>query len=284
MSAQPQLAAPTIAVAIDAARLAAKLTVGFPVGTVEASVWRVATVTGNAAFVRGWQERPTSVTTALIYDYEVPFGVELVYYAQSWDNLGSPSPLAQSAPLTVDGGDCWLVDLARPTNSFPIDVEALPELSFAGPIGVHRILDRRDPVLTTAAAWTPSGTLSFITATELERDQARAILGGGTAVLLRTPPEQGVGNLYLGVANLSEQRVSRLSLHPDRRFVVEVVQVARPDASLYVPGPPMTYRERLATWPKYADAKATGKSYQELVYVFPPGRIDPNPPWLPDDV
>ena len=278
-------AAPTIALEVDPALVAVKLTVTFPAGTEQASVWRVSTATRNQAYVRGWQDRVTGVTEALIYDYEVPLGVEVIYYAQAVV-AGVESAIGETPPLTIDDDRDWLVDLARPTNSFPIDVESLPELAFAGPVGVHRVLDRRDPILTTAAAWTPSGTLTFTTETKGERDRARAILGGGTAVLLRTPPEEGVGNLYLGVLNLREQRISRLAFHADRRFVVDVTQVARPDPALSVPAPPLTYRERLAQWPTYQDVVDTGLSYQELAYAGSggPDRVDPVVPWLPDDV
>jgi hypothetical protein len=262
-----------------------RLTVTVPAGTTSLAVWRVSTATGHAAYVRGWEAGALSgsQTTVLLFDWEAPLGVALVYYAQTLAPL-PVSAVGSTAPLTLTDTRDWLVDLARPTNTFPITVEALPELQFDGPTGVHRVLDRRDPILTQAPLWTPSGALSIVTATRSERDRARTILGGGVAFLLRTPPAEGVGNMYLGVTGLREQRLSRLALHDDRRFVADVVQVARPDPTVFVPEPPLTYSERLATWPKYRDATATGKSYQELAYTFPADRIDPIPPWLPDDV
>jgi hypothetical protein len=284
VSAQPQLAAaPTLVLELDVDRAGVKITVGLPASSTALTVWRVSTATGNQAYVRGWQATATSASSLSIFDWEVPLGVEVTYYATA-TVAGVESAVGASAPLTVDDDQDWLVDLARPTNTFPILVEALPELAFSGPIGVHRVLDRRDPILTTAALWTPTGTLAFVTETVEERDRARAILGTGVAFLLRTPPEHGVGNLYLGVTGFNEQRVSRLALHEDRRFSVGVVQVARPDPTLYVPIPPLTYTDRLATWPLYQDATATGNTYGELAYTFPPGRIDPGPPWPPSDV
>lgn len=277
------VAAPTLALETDDARMAVKLTVGFPAGVTSASVWRVSTATGNRAYVRGWQDRPTSATTALVYDYEVPLGVEVTYYAQA--HVGATaSPVGEAAPLVLDDDRDWLIDLARPTNSFPVDVESFPELQYVGPFAVHRVLDRRDPILTTAAVWTPSGTLTFTTTTDDEAERARTILGGGSAVLLRTPPGEGVGNMYLGVSEMREQRISRIAFAADRRFTLEVVQVARPDPALYVPEPPLSYAGRLAEWPTYADVTDTGLSYQEVAYLLPPDRIDPNPPFLPDDV
>jgi hypothetical protein len=214
-----------------------------------------------------------------VFDWEVPLGVELVYYAQA-----DGGPIAESPPITITDSRDWLVDLARPTNSFPVLVEALPELDFEGPVEVHRVLDRRDPVLTTAAMWTPAGTLAVITGTRLERDRAREIIGSGVAFLLRTMPKEGVGNIYLGATAMREQRISRLAIHWDRRFSIDVVQVARPDPALYVPLPPLTYADRSEMFATYADTTATGRSYQDVAYTFPPDRIDPTPGWPPDDV
>jgi hypothetical protein len=285
VSAQPQLAAaPTITVELDTeGRFGAKLNIGLPAGATALTVWRVSTATGNLAYVRGWQNTPTTSTGLSVFDWEIPLGVEVVYHASA-TVAGVESAVGSSAPVVADSTQDWLVDLARPTNTFPILVESLPAFAYSAPVGVHRVLDRRDPVLTTAAMWTPSGTLSFVTGTIEERDRARAILGTGVAILLRTPPDRGVGNLYCGVLSMNEQRVSRVALYPDRRFVVEVVQVARPDPTLYVPLPPVAYEDRLATWPTYRDVVNTGLTYQELAYIFPPGRIDPGPPWPPSDV
>lgn len=249
------------------------------------TLWRVATESGSKAYLRGWVDHDvTDQATVLAFDWEVPLGVEVVYYAQA-STGGVDSAIGQSAPIELDDSHDWLIDIARPTNSIPIGIESLPELAFDGPVGVHRVLDRRDPILTTGALWTPSGELTFVTATLLERDRVRAILGAGLPFLLRTPPEEGVGNIYLGVTQLREQRASRLALHADRRFVVDVVQVARPDPSMFVPLPSLTYADRLEQWPTYAAVAATGFSYEELAYSsFPAGSVDPGPPWLPDDV
>jgi hypothetical protein len=287
VSAQPQAAAaPTLELELDTSRMGVKITVEQPAGADALTVWRVTTATGHLAYVRGWVDHATSAATVILFDWEAPLGLELVYYAQA-DVAGAASDVGQAGPLELDDDRDWLVDLARPTNTMPVLVEALPELGYEGPVGVHRVIDRRDPILTAAPLWTPSGTLTFTTATLAERDRARDILGGGFAFLFRTPPEHGPGNLYLGVTGLRIARASRLALHEDRLFVVDVVQVARPDASVFVPLAPLTYRERLDRWATYRDVAATGMSYQEIAYTFPDdgsGGPSPYPPWPPDDV
>lgn len=284
MSAVEQAAAaPTISLEIEPERLAVKVVMVLPAGATNATVWRTATRTGNVAYVRGWVGFPVGTTDVAAFDWEAPLGVELIYSATA-TVAGVESDTGTSAPLTIEDAHDWLVDIARPTNTIPVDVEAFPELRYDGPVGVHRVLDRRDPVLTTAAFWTPGGVLTFITPTELDREKARSILGSGVPFLLRTHPRVGVGNMYLGVLDFREQRLSRLGLHPDRRFAADVEQVARPDPETFVPVAPMSYRERLETFPIYDDVVDTGKTYQDIAYTFPAGDVDPSQPWLPTDV
>ena len=285
MAAEPVAApaAPGLHVVLEPARQGARITVDVPAGATRLNVWRVAGQTGDVAYVRGYVDHPvTGPSTVLLFDWEIPLGVDVVYSATI--TVAGVASTPATVAFRVDDDRDWLTDLARPTNSFPILVESLPELQYDGPVGVHRVLDRRDPVLTTGALWTPTGTLSFFTSDELERDRARAALGAGIPFLLRTPPTEGVGNIYLGTTGLREQRPSRIAYHWDRRFAVDVVQVARPDPSIFVPLAPLTYADLKATWATYADLKATGKSYQEIAYTFPADRVDPAPPWLPDDV
>jgi hypothetical protein len=283
--------APTVTAVVDAARLAVKTTVVAPTGTRKLELWRTASDTGHDAGVRGYYpmlfDPPLSSPLDLLaYDWETPLGIDVVYRARVTIDDTHVSPPGESAAVAITSDQDWLTDLGRPTNSMPILVESLPELRYDTPVGVHRVLDRRDPVLTSAPAWTPAGQLTFTTETEQERDRARVIIGAGLPVLLRSPPERGVGNLFLGVVGFSEQRISRYAPHADRRFLLDIIQVARPDPSLFAPVPPLTYRERLAEWPLYSDVLVLGLSYQELPYAADQTGelVQISPPWLPDDV
>jgi hypothetical protein len=242
---------------------------------------------GVEAAVRGYDPFVVApgASTVIVRDYEAPIGVELHY--RVWLDEGEivgPTEGDISVPASASD-DPWLVDLVRPTNTQRVVVQALPELAHDAPAGIHWVLNRRTPIFAGDVAHTPTCELTFVTADEQARERARATLGNGVPVLLRTPPEQGVGNLYLAVPSWREQRVSRLSLHGDRRFVVAAVQVARPDPALYVPIPPMTYTRLLELHDTYADVKAAYASYSALLYDYSavPGAADVQP-WPPRDV
>jgi len=276
----------TLLAELDAPRLAARLEVdGIPAGADTVTIDRTSP-SGHVAGVRGAIDAPVTGATFIVRDYELPFDLQLTYKATVYD--GTTVVGTATATFTIDYpdlGDPWLVDLARPTNSLPVTVESLAELAYESAVGVHRVLNRRGPVLTALPAWTPASELVAVTATDDERDRVRTILGSGYPFLLRTPPAQGVGNLYLGVTGFTEERPSRIAMHPDRRFRVAVVQVERPSPSIYVPRPPMTYAVVKATYATYAALKAAVGSYEELAYTFPEGgEGSGSVPWPPDDV
>ena len=121
-----------------------------------------------------------------------------------------------------------LVDLATPANTQEVVVEALAELQHAVPVGVHPVIGRPAPIVTSDVAKTPTFQLVFVTEDDAARDKARATLSAGLPVQLVTPPEQGVGTLTFVVTGWTEQRPSRISLAQDRRFVVTGQEVEAP--------------------------------------------------------
>lgn len=239
---------------------------------------------GVEAAVRGYDPYVVAADETLIArDYEAPVGVPLVYQCTVDEAEPPVSPDTVTIPSS-SSDDPWLVDLVRPTNSQRVTVQALPELAHDAPAGVHWVLNRRAPIFAGDLAHTPTFELTFVVADEDARDRARATLGNGVPVLLRTPPEQGVGNLYFAVPGWKQQRISRLALHADRRFVVSALQVDRPDPALYVPIPPNTYARLLETHDDYAAVEAAYATYDAMLYDYDAavGPIDVQP-WPPRD-
>jgi hypothetical protein len=275
----------TLEATLDEERYAVRLEVdAIPSEATAYTISRTAP-SGNAAIVRGHSGKPVETATVIARDYEAPLDLELVYTVTLTDQGGAPVETV-TATFRLDWQACeaWLCDLARPTNSLALTVESLHELAYNAPAGVHRVLGRRAPVLTTLPAWTPSTELIVLTGTLGERDQCRALLGNGYPVLLRTGPEQGIGNLYLGVTGFVEERFLTLGTAPERRFRVQGVQVERPDPTIFVPIPPNTYANSAELYPTYADRTAAG-TYDDVSYTYPDDPdAQPIVPWLPDDV
>lgn len=241
---------------------------------------------GVAAAVRGWSATPVTPGSVIARDFEAPIGVPLTYTAVARNAAGTVLETV-TATVTVPSGGCsdtWLNDLARVANTMQVVIESLPELAYPVPTSVHEIITRRAPIVSSDIAHTPELELSVLTASLDERDQARAILGNGVPVLLRTPPEDGIGNLYLSVTAFREQRIVTSGTVPDRRFVVSARQVQRPDPALYAPVGVSTYSHVKTTFATYQALKAGRASYDAVLYDWTGSQPSDVVPWPPDDI
>lgn len=265
-------------------RDAVKLDVsGIPAGADTLTIERHSP-SGNAAGVRGAVDRAVSGTTFSIRDYELPLGLSVHYVVTVYDGATVVGTASADFLIPYSECDAWLVDLARPTNSLQVTIESLTELAYSVPSGIHRVLDRRAPVVTALAGWTPSAELIVLTDDLEQRDKARYLFGSGYPFLLRTSPEQGVGNIYFALSEFVEERFLTLGTAAERRFRVACVQVERPDPGIYVPLAPNIYSNVKTTYASYTALKAGVASYDALAYSYPAGVTNPLPPWPPDDI
>jgi hypothetical protein len=241
---------------------------------------------GNLVNVRGQVAVPVTTDEVSVRDWEVPLNIPVQYSVFSYDSAGNQIGSVWAPAFTVTWTQCeaWLVDLARPTNSLPVEIVSFTELTFDIANGVHRVLGRRPPVVTTLPAYTPAGELDVLTETLVERDQVRNILGSGLPFLLRTTPDLGIGNMYLAVTQFVEVRLMQLGDRPQRQWRISVVQVERPDPSVIVPTPPNTYQNVKDTYATYADLLTAVQTYDGMLYTYTPGQVSPIQPWPPDDV
>jgi hypothetical protein len=241
---------------------------------------------GASATVRSWAAATVVPGAVIARDFEAPIGVALTYTADTWNEPGGAHTL-ETATITIPStgcGDTWLTDLVRAANTQQIVIETMAELGYDVPATTHWILDRRPPIVSSDVAHTPSFELDFLTADEQEREFARSTLGNGVPVLLRTPPEDGIGNLYFSVLGFREQRLVTLGTQPARRFVVSGVQVERPDPALFGPLAPSTYQHAKDTFATYADMKAGRVSYDAVLYDWTGAEAQDVVPWPPTDV
>jgi hypothetical protein len=241
---------------------------------------------GTPATVRNWQDAAATPGSVIARDFEAPIGVALTYTAQAKNAAGTVIDTATTTVTIPSAGcsDTWLNDLARVANSMLVAIESLPELEHPVPATVHEIITRRAPIVSSDIAHTPNFELSVLTQSLDERDQARSILGNGVPVLLRTPPEDGIGNLYFSVLGFREQRIVTSGTIPDRRFVVTGRQVQRPDPLLYAPIGVATYAHVKATFATYAALLAGRANYDAVLYDWAGSAPSDIVPWPPDDV
>ena len=102
-------------------------------------------------------------------------------------------------------------------------------------------------------------------------------------VLLRFPPAQGHGNVYLQPITFAIDRVG-VATRPERRFTVACWQVARPNPILYAPQPPVVYRGIQTGYATYTAVDAKFATYDEVAYDQASAVSTGDEPWLPEDV
>jgi hypothetical protein len=255
-----------------------------PAGGVSINATRVGP-SNVAAGVRGSDPATVTPGPVIIRDFEAPLEVPVTYTVQTLDSTGAVID-TETVTVTVPAGDCdhWLCDLARVTNSLNLTIESLPELDFTPFNTVHDIIARRDPIVTSDIAHTPTFDLSVITETLAARDQTKSLLGNGVPVLLRTTPDTGIGNLYFAVVSYNEQRLSTTGTAAARRFAVSGRQVERPDPTLYVPFGVAIYTHVKTTFATYADLKAGRANYDAVLYDWTGAAPSDIVPWPPTDI
>jgi hypothetical protein len=240
---------------------------------------------GTPATVRSYSIAPAAAGIQTARDFEAPIGVPITYTLTSHDSAGELVDTLTTT-ITVPGEDCdmWVNDLARINNTMRVIVESLPELEFPVPTSTHEIITRRDPIITSDVAHTPAFELSFLTETLDQRDRAKSLLGNGVPVLLRTPPVDGVGNLYFSVLAYKEQRIVAAGAVSDRRFVVSGRQVQRPDPNLYAPIGVSSYQHVRDTFADYQELLDDRASYDAVLYDWSGVQAGDIVPWPPTDV
>jgi hypothetical protein len=239
------------------------------------------------AAVRSWSNAQVTPSVQIIArDWEPPIGVPLTYSVACFDSTGAQID-TQTITLTIASNGCsdtWLNDLARVNNTLRVTIEQIPELDYQVPASVHEVITRRTPIVTSDVAHTPALEASVLTVTDDDRERARDALGNGVPVLLRTPPELGVGNMYLAVLEFKEQRIVTQGTVPDRRFVITARQVERPDPELYAPIGGVMYQDVYDTFATYQALRDQRVSYDAVLYGW--GGPEPSDvvPWPPNDV
>lgn len=277
--------APTFTLAVDPALDAVVVTVTVPAGATALYLTRQGP-SDTAAYVRGCNPLLLTPGAHSVRDFEPPLGVPLDYTAFVANDAGEQSG-ATSHTITVPTlgcSDTWLTDIAAPTNTQRTIIERLDELDYQAASGVHSVLNRRTPIVTSDIAHSPTFELSLLTETDDEREKTRAALGNGVPLLLRTPPENGIGSVYFAATGWKEQRIVNAATLEDRRFVIAAVQVDRPDPILYVPAFIATYAGIRDAYTSYAQLNASRDTYDDVLHDPTGAQAADLVPWPPTDV
>lgn len=153
---------------------------------VAVTVWRIAD--GLTEEVRG-ALRASAAGDFTVTDWEVPFGIETVYYGEIFDS-GGASVIGDQASITVESDEVWLSDPIDPTATLTVTLEETSFTEISRPRKVERVyvMGVPRPFLQNWGVGAISG-LPFTLWTDTT-DEALALqnLLDASPLLIRTPP------------------------------------------------------------------------------------------------
>lgn len=214
---------------------------------------------GSLVPVRTYDGNPVALTsgTALLYDYEAPYG-----QAVSYSSTESASVV--SAQVTVPETRIWLVHPGVPALSTPITVQSWGEVTVRATQGVFWPMGRSTPVVVTdGARKSAQFTLTVLTGTSDEAASMAALLGDLGSLLLNIPASKNAGRPtgYVAVGDVQVSRPSRITSEAARLWTLDCTDIDRPVGGSQAQ---RTYVD-LLSYPTYAALQAAYPSYTALL-------------------
>jgi hypothetical protein len=244
-------------------------------GAVLFTVWRHHTGSGAVVGVRGLVDVQVLGPQYLGYDFEVPiestvrYRVDLCYGDMSVD----------TGPESVDvrwvTADAWLKDPANPDRNMVVTVVDYAQQTWPLEPGIHRVLNRRTPVVVSDVRQAARGTLTLATLTDAEYWDLLEVTADGTPLLFQAPLSYGVGSMYVAVGNLVENRADRIASTFARTWALDLIEVDPPVSTS--PINLNRYADVLAVYATYQTLLDDNVTYLELLQGVP-GVVAPRPP------
>jgi hypothetical protein len=199
-----------------------------------ATIARVNSADGTVLAVRNAEPATLVLGQWIGPDYEVPLDDEFYYRATSPD---VPGVELLSVPYSVASVErTMLKHPGRPALNAAVRVSEGPSLTRPVAQGIFDVLGRQTPVAVSMRRNSARGDLHLVTFDDAEREALLLLLDDGTPLLLQTPSGYGVGNVYIAVGEVSEERATGFGPEPLRRWTLPFVVVDRPTGAALAVG------------------------------------------------
>lgn len=213
---------------------------------------------GDRTIVRSCNSVLLTAGAFSIDDFEVPLDQDFVYVAtQTVPTSGTPATVTSATYVVASNGATWLKDpaMASASRNLRIDeVESLASVSREAAAGVFSIIDRRYPIVVASARHGWAGDFTFHTASLSQRGTLVELLTRGQVLLLSTPDGYGIGNVYVHVGDVTEDRVTGVGKEQSRKWTLPMTMVERPPILSTEPLP-MRWVDVIYNWATWGDLK-----------------------------
>lgn len=214
---------------------------------------------GRTVPVRTTDGGPLGISPGgLIYDYEMPLGTSVAYSTEE-------DPATVSASVQVDDASAWLTHPGVPELSRAIALQSISERTRRTERAVFYPLGRARPVVhTDGQRKAPAYSITLLTYTLDELDDALALLDDSSVLLLNVPADKGwgFGAEYVSLGDVTERRASRYVGDPMRFIDLTLVVVDRPAGGTQAE---RTWADVMVDYATWADVMAAHPTWLSLL-------------------
>ncbi len=185
----------------------------------------------------------------VLYDTEMPLDVAVTYRLDTAKTLATAFDDSSSV-IVLSGGAIWLKDPIRPAHDLQITVPTnatdpacdpatgiyfvgFEGSSYATAAGRFPVEASEFPAVSVKRRKSFTSSMVLVTRQLTDRDRLRRLLSSGGPLFLQTPSSWGYGDIYIDVADVEENRLSRDHRVPWRQWTLPFVQVAQPGGLQY---------------------------------------------------
>jgi hypothetical protein len=245
----------SITAVLDEAQAMAYVTVTMDAPVAKVRIERVS-AQGERFIIRGGNSVDLESGTVTLDDYEITMDTQFTYEATEVAPVADGIVVTTAPMVLLSHGHTWLKDPAVPSRNFRVDeVENLAQMSREAQAGVFAIIDRRHPVVVAATRHGWEGDFVFHTATLDQRTALLDLLSRGQILLLSVPDGYGIGNSYVHVSTVIEERVTGVGLEQTRKWTLPMTMVDRPVTLASTPLP-LRWVDVIYNWSTWADLLA----------------------------
>ncbi|MEU4051218.1 hypothetical protein AB0F09_18725 [Streptomyces olivaceus] len=198
------------------------------------SVYRI-TPDGLRALVRGpsglIDQHPVTSDAMILEDHEAPLGVQVYYRIELYSSPGVIASTRSTDPVLLTLADintAWIKDPGNPQRNCLVLVQTAPDWERPIEQAVHVVRGRRNKVVLAGRRQGLEGDLAVWTRSDAERAALHLLLDSGNTLLWQAAPGMGVDDMYVAVANVSEDRVTRLAQEQWRAWTLPLTEQDMP--------------------------------------------------------
>lgn len=142
------------------------------------------------------------------YDYEMPFGENIVYVAKSYDANGGLLDTVISGTVNVDPPRPWLIYPGNPGGSVDIRIQDIENLTTKITQGVFWPAGRQNAIVVSDRRQSATGSLEVYVDNLYDRDRVMDAVDLGEVLLLNVSPALGwdIPWQYIAVGEVVESR------------------------------------------------------------------------------